>query len=72
MSTRNAARAGAVLSLAALTAAEGAAAAPPYPERPIRLIVAVPPGGAADFTARVAGQKLAESLGQNMVIENRG
>src|SRR6185503_9711075 len=43
-----------------------------YPNRPVRLIVAVPPGGAADFTARVVGQKLAESLGQNVVIENRG
>jgi tripartite-type tricarboxylate transporter receptor subunit TctC len=43
-----------------------------YPVRPIRLIVAVPPGGAADFTARIAGQKLAESFGQNVVIENRG
>jgi tripartite-type tricarboxylate transporter receptor subunit TctC len=43
-----------------------------YPARPIRLIVAVPPGGAADFTARIVGQKLAEGLGQNVVAENRG
>jgi tripartite-type tricarboxylate transporter receptor subunit TctC len=43
-----------------------------YPSRPIRLIIAVPPGGAADFTARIVGQKLAESLGQNVVGENRG
>src|SRR5687768_6340230 len=43
-----------------------------YPVRPVRLIVAVPPGGAADFTARITGQKLAEALGQNVVIENRG
>ena len=40
--------------------------------RPIRLIIAVPPGGAADFTARIVGQKLAEALGQNVVGENRG
>jgi tripartite-type tricarboxylate transporter receptor subunit TctC len=43
-----------------------------YPARPIRLIIAVPPGGAADFTARIVGQKLAEALGQNVVGENRG
>ena len=43
-----------------------------YPVRPIRLIIAVPPGGAADFTARVVGQKLSEALGQNVVGENRG
>jgi len=43
-----------------------------YPARPIRLIIAVPPGGAADFTARIVGQKLTEALGQNVVGENRG
>jgi tripartite-type tricarboxylate transporter receptor subunit TctC len=43
-----------------------------YPVRPIRLIVAVPPGGAADFTARIVGQRLADALGQNVVAENRG
>jgi len=47
-------------------------AAQPYPVRPIRLIIAVPPGGAADFTARIVGQKLSEALGQNVVGENRG
>jgi tripartite-type tricarboxylate transporter receptor subunit TctC len=48
------------------------AAAQAYPARPVRLIIAVPPGGAADFTARIVGQKLAEALGQNVVGENRG
>jgi tripartite-type tricarboxylate transporter receptor subunit TctC len=43
-----------------------------YPSRPIRLIIAVPPGGAADFTARIIGQKLGDVLGQNVVGENRG
>jgi len=50
----------------------GQASAQPYPSRPIRLIIAVPPGGAADFTARIVGQKLADVLGQNVVGENRG
>ena len=48
------------------------ASAQNYPSRPVRLIIAVPPGGAADFTARIVGQKLAEALGQNVVGENRG
>jgi len=48
------------------------AAAQPYPSRPIRLIIAVPPGGAADFTARIVAQRLGDALGQNVVGENRG
>lgn len=43
-----------------------------YPTKPIRFIVGVPPGGAADFTARIVAQRLTESLGQNLVVENRG
>jgi tripartite-type tricarboxylate transporter receptor subunit TctC/uncharacterized protein YceH (UPF0502 family) len=42
-----------------------------YPNRPLRLIVTVPPGGAADFIARLVGGKLSESLGQPVVVENR-
>jgi tripartite-type tricarboxylate transporter receptor subunit TctC len=43
-----------------------------YPNRPIRLIVTVPPGGAADFIARLVGGKVAESTGQPVLVENRG
>ena len=39
-----------------------AGAADSYPQRPIRLLVPVPPGGAADFTARIVGAKLGELL----------
>jgi tripartite-type tricarboxylate transporter receptor subunit TctC len=42
-----------------------------FPSRPITIIVPIPPGGAPDIAARVIGQKLAESLGQAVVIENR-
>jgi tripartite-type tricarboxylate transporter receptor subunit TctC len=42
-----------------------------YPDRPIRTIVPFPAGGLADAVARIVGQKLGESLGQSLVIENR-
>jgi tripartite-type tricarboxylate transporter receptor subunit TctC len=43
-----------------------------YPSRVITLVVPVPPGGAADFIARLLGQKLQDALGQPVVISNRG
>jgi tripartite-type tricarboxylate transporter receptor subunit TctC len=42
-----------------------------FPSRPVQIIVPIPPGGAPDIAARVLGQKLAEQLGQPVVIENR-
>ena len=48
-----------------------ALAADTYPTRPVRMIVAVPPGGPADILARLVGPKLNESLGQTVVIDNR-
>jgi len=57
------------LVLAAVSIVAGAQG--DYPARPIRLLVTVPPGGAADFIARLVGGKLSESLGQPVVVENR-
>ena len=43
-----------------------------YPNRPVQLVVPVPPGGAADFIARTVSAKLADALGQPVVINNQG
>jgi tripartite-type tricarboxylate transporter receptor subunit TctC len=56
----------ALLLVAATAFAQG-----DYPNRPLRLVVTVPPGGAADFIARLIGGKLAEALAQPVVVENK-
>jgi tripartite-type tricarboxylate transporter receptor subunit TctC len=48
-----------------------AAAQAQYPDRPIRIVVGFTPGGGNDIIARVFGQKLSESLGQPVIIENK-
>jgi tripartite-type tricarboxylate transporter receptor subunit TctC len=49
----------------------GIASAQEYPLKPVRFIVPFPPGGATDAFARILGQKLNESLGQQFVVDNR-
>ncbi|MBI3375057.1 MAG: tripartite tricarboxylate transporter substrate binding protein [Betaproteobacteria bacterium] len=61
----------ALLAIAALVCA-GAAAAQSWPAKPVKFIVPFPPGGATDISARLLGQKLSETWGQSVVIENRG
>src|SRR5438093_1351752 len=43
-----------------------------YPAKPVRMIVAYPPGGGTDIVGRMVAQRLGESLGQSVVVENRG
>jgi tripartite-type tricarboxylate transporter receptor subunit TctC len=59
------------LSAVASTVAGGRALAQTFPSRPLRWVVGYPPGGATDIVARIVGQYLTESLGQQVVIENR-
>jgi tripartite-type tricarboxylate transporter receptor subunit TctC len=60
------------IALAALLATAVAAQAQVFPSRPIRVIVVYPPGGTSDAVARLLAQKLAPSLGQPVLVENRG
>jgi len=60
-----------VFAFAAL-AVPAAVHAQVYPSKPVRMIVAYPPGGGTDIVGRMLAQKLGETLGQAVVVENRG
>jgi len=59
------------LGTIALTGASAQEAASNYPTRAIHIIVGFTPGGGNDIIARVVGQKLSESLGQPVIVENK-
>lgn len=58
-------------ALASLAWGANAQAQARYPDRPVKVIVALPAGGSADMIARTVSQKLAASLGQPFVVDNR-
>jgi tripartite-type tricarboxylate transporter receptor subunit TctC len=60
-----------LLRITALLLVAGAALAQPYPTKPIRLVTPYSPGGAGDWVSRTATDRIAQSLGQQFVIEPR-
>lgn len=60
-----------LVSALATVAVAGQAFAQAYPNRPVRLLVPFTPGGGTDILARVVGAKMSESMGQQIVVDNR-
>jgi tripartite-type tricarboxylate transporter receptor subunit TctC len=63
---------GCIAALLATVAGGSAFAQPAYPTKPIRFIVPFPPGGGTDIVARIITTKLAENLGVQFIVDNRG
>jgi len=61
-----------LLASLAIALTSFAAAAQPYPARPVKIIVPFGPGGSADTLGRLVGAKLADQLKESFVVENRG
>lgn len=57
---------------AALSFSTPAQAADPYPQRPVRLVIPYPPGGAGDIVGRLLSNSLSAAMGQQFVNDNRG
>ena len=57
---------------AALSVSSPVWASDQYPQRPVRLIIPYPPGGAGDIVGRLLGNSLSAAMGQQFVSDNRG
>lgn len=69
--TRNLCKTLLALSTTVFTAGIAGAQAPAYPTKPVRMIIALAPGGGVDTTGRYLAQKMSEAWGQNVVTDNR-
>ena len=63
--------AGAILIAASALILQTSAVAQSYPDRPVRIVVAFPAGGTLDTLARIIAQKLGDTWGQSVLVENR-
>jgi hypothetical protein len=61
-----------LLTAAVMSGLATAAAAQNYPTRPITLIVPFPPGGSTTIVARIVTDRMADAIGQQFVVDNRG
>ncbi len=61
-----------MLAVLAVVAAGGAAAQAPYPSKPVTLIVPTSPGGTTDIAARLLADPLGKTVGQTVIVDNRG
>jgi tripartite-type tricarboxylate transporter receptor subunit TctC len=61
----------AVLFAASVATVPTFAQSDPYPSRPVRMVIPFAPGGASDFIGRILQPKLAEELGQQVIVDNR-
>src|SRR5258706_15001194 len=61
----------ALCALHSLAAGEAAAQSGPWPSRPIRFVVPLPPGGSPDYLSRLFAERLQPVLGQPLVVENK-
>ena len=65
-------RAVAAIAALALCAPAALAQAPAWPTKPVKIVIAYPPGGSTDIAGRLLAEKLSKNLGQQFVVENRG